>query len=160
VLLLVAGGVPSPVAEAALRQKEESMDLPNRVQVELEFGFSEEKAPDALAILISGYYMFKSLGDAPRRFRENYPEVFNSSEESMMADGSTRIEAEAQTIAALEQYFDLLGKMVYMLGYELAEVMGVDYPRDEDISGHRLVVDGMNKEEVMNELNRIMNINN
>jgi len=47
-----------------------------------------------------------------------------------------------------------------MLGYELAEVMGVDYPRDEDISGHRLVVDGMNKEEVMNELNRIMNINN
>ena len=137
------------------------MDLPGRVQVELEFGFSEDKAEDALAILISGYYMFKSLGTAPRRFRENYPEVFNSAEESMMSDGSTRIEAEAQTIAALDQYFDLLGKMVYMLGYELAEKMGVDYPRDEEVADHRLVVgNDMNKEEVMNELNRIMNTNN
>jgi hypothetical protein len=136
------------------------MDLPGRVQVELEFGFSEDKAEDALAILISGYYMFQSLGNAPRRFRENYPEVFNSSEESMMSDGSTRAQAEEQTIKALEQYFDLLGKMIYMLGYELADEMGVDYPRDEEVSGHRLEVGGMNTEEVMNELSRIMNTNN
>jgi hypothetical protein len=137
------------------------MDLPGRVQVELEFGFSEDKAPDALAILISGYYMFKSLGNAPRRFRENYPEVFNSAEEQMMSDGSTRTQAEAQTIEALEQYFDLLGKMIYMLGYELADKMNVEFPVDEDEAGHRLVVDGaMSKEEVMNELSRIMNTNN
>ena len=132
------------------------MDLPGRVQVELEFGFSEEKAGDALAILISGYYMFKSLGKSPRRFRENYPEVFNASEEDLMAAGSTRSQAGDQTIEALEQYFDLLGKMIYMLGYELAEKMGVEYPVDEDKLEHRLVVDTMDAEEVMSEIKRIM----
>jgi len=132
------------------------MDLPGRVQVELEFGFAEEKAADALAILISGYYMFKSLGKSPRRFRENYPEVFNTAEEEMMAAGSTRSQASDQTIEALEQYFDLLGKMIYMLGYELADKMGVEYPRDEEESDHRLVLDTMNTEEVMSEIKRIM----
>jgi hypothetical protein len=132
------------------------MDLPGRVQVELEFGFAEEKAEDALAILISGYYMFKSLGKSPRRFRENYPEVFNTAEEEMMAAGSTRSQASDQTIEALEQYFDLLGKMIYMLGYELAEEMGVAYPKDEEESDHRLVLDTMNPEEVMSEIKRIM----
>ena len=133
------------------------MELPiDRVKVDLEFGFSKDKAEDALAILISGYYMFQSLGEAPARFRSNYPEVFMKSEQGMIKDGFTTAEAESNTLEALEQYFDLLGKMIYMLGYELADVMGADFPRDEDHSDARQVSD-INKEEVMSELSRILN---
>ena len=133
------------------------MELPiDRVKVDLEFGFSRDKADDALAILISGYYMFKSLEEDPHRFRANYPEVFATSEKSMIEDGLTSAEAESYTAEALVQYFDLLGKMIYMLGYELADVMGADFPRDEDHSDARQVSD-INKEEVMSELSRILN---
>ena len=103
--------------------------------------------------------MLESFQKAKHRFRSNYPEVFTSSEEMMIADGLTQTEAESNTIQALDQYFDLLGKMVYMLGYELAQELGVPFPEEETIIAHRQVSD-LNQEEVMNELNRIMNTNN
>lgn len=133
--------------------------MDNRVKVDLQFGFNKDQAEEALAILISGYYMLESFQKAKHRFRSNYPEVFTSSEEMMIADGLTEAEAESNTIQALDQYFDLLGKMVYMLGYELAQEMGAPFPEEEAIVAHREVSD-LDKEEVMNELNRIMNINN
>lgn len=133
--------------------------MDDRVKVDLQFGFNKDQAEEALAILISGYYMLESFQKAKHRFRNNYPEVFTSSEEMMIADGLTQTEAESNTIQALEQYFDLLGKMVYMLGYELAQELGAPFPEEEDITQHRKVTD-LDKEEVMNELNRIMNTNN
>ena len=136
------------------------MELPiDRVKVDLEFGFSRDKADDALAILISGYYMFKSLEEDPHRFRANYPEVFATSEKSMIEDGLTSAEAESYTAEALVQYFDLLGKMIYMLGYELAGAMDAPFPEDDDLTAHRQVSD-LDKQEVMSELERIMNSNN
>lgn len=133
--------------------------MDDRVKVDLQFGFNRDQAEEALAILISGYYMLESFQKAKHRFRSNYPEVFSSAEEMMIADGLTQTEAENNTIKALDQYFDLLGKMVYMLGYELAQEMGAPFPEEEGIVAHRQVSD-INEEEVMNELNRIMNINN
>jgi hypothetical protein len=133
--------------------------MEDRVKVDLQFGFQREQAEEALAILISGYYMLESFQKAKHRFRSNYPEVFTSSEEMMIADGLTQTEAESNTIQALEQYFDLLGKMVYMLGYELAQELGAPFPEEETIVAHRQVSD-LDQEEVMNELSRIMNINN
>ena len=133
----------------------------NRVKVDLQFGFNEDQAEEALAILISGRFMFEAFQEQRARFRSNYPEVFSKSEELMIADGATPDEAAKQTLSALEQYFDLLGKMLYMLGYELAEEMNVPYPVDDELDKHREVSDTpMNEEEVMSELARIMNINN
>jgi hypothetical protein len=133
----------------------------NRVKVDLQFGFNPDQAEEALAILISGRFMFESFQEQRSRFRSNYPEVFSKSEELMIADGATPEEAAKQTLSALEQYFDLLGKMLYMLGYELAEEMAVPYPVDDELNKHRTVSDTlMNEEEVMSELARIMNINN
>jgi hypothetical protein len=130
-----------------------------RIKVDLEFGFSKDSAPDALAILISGYYMFKAFESSPHRFRENYPEVFESGEKEMISEGLTPDEAAKQTIAALDQYFDLLGKMVYMLGYELAEVMEAPFPREEVHASRRITEDmaDLDDEEVMSELTRILN---
>ena len=105
--------------------------------------------------------MFEAFQEQRARFRSNYPEVFSKSEELMIAEGATPEEAAKQTLSALEQYFDLLGKMLYMLGYELAEEMSVPYPTNDDLDAHREVKDTpLNEEEVMNELARIMNINN
>lgn len=133
----------------------------NRVKVDLQFGFNRDQAEEALAILISGRFMFEAFQEQRSRFRSNYPEVFSKSEEMMIADGATPEEAAKQTLNALEQYFDLLGKMVYMLGYELAEAMNAPYPVDEELDKHREVSDTpLNEEEVMSELARIMNINN
>lgn len=133
--------------------------MDDRVKVDLQFGFNRDQAEEALAILISGYYMLESFQKAKHRFRSNYPEVFSSAEEMMIADGLTQTEAENNTIKALDQYFDLLGKMVYMLGYELAQEMGAPFPEEDTIVAHRQVSE-LDEEEVMNELNRIMNINN
>ena len=133
--------------------------MEDKVKVDFTFSFKDEQAEEALAILISGYYMLESFQKAKHRFRSNYPEVFTSSEEMMIADGLTQTEAENNTIQALDQYFDLLGKMVYMLGYELAQELGAPFPEEETIVAHRQVSD-LNQEEVMNELNRIMNTNN
>jgi hypothetical protein len=133
----------------------------NRVKVDLQFGFNPDQAEEALAILISGRFMFEAFQEQRARFRSNYPEVFSKSEELMIADGATPDQATKNTLDALEQYFDLLGKMLYMLGYELAEEMAVPYPTNDELDKHREVSDTpMNEEEVMNELARIMNINN
>lgn len=133
----------------------------NRVKVDLQFGFNPDQAEEALAILISGRFMFEAFQGQRARFRSSYPEVFSNSEELMIADGATPDEAAKNTLDALEQYFDLLGKMLYMLGYELAEEMAVPYPVDDKLDSHREVSDTpLNEEEVMSELARIININN
>ena len=131
----------------------------DRVVVDLQFGFGKDQAEEALAILISGHYMFDAFKSAKHRFRNNYPEVFTSSEEMMIRDGMTEQQAEDNTIEALDQYFDLLSKMIYMLGYELAQSMGAPFPEEEAIVAFRQESD-LNKEEVMSELERIMNSNN
>lgn len=132
-----------------------------RVVVDLHYGFKEEDAAEALAILISGHYMFKAFQEQRARFRNNYPEVFSKSEEMMIEDGLTPDQATKNTLEALDQYFDLLSKMVYMLGFELATSMEVPFPVDDEIGQYRHVSDNpMNEEEVMSELARIMNINN
>ena len=131
----------------------------DKVKVDLQFGFNKDQAEEALAILISGFYMLESFKKAKHRFRSNYPEVFTSSEEMMIEDGLTEQQAEDNTIQALDQYFDLLQKMVYMLGYELAQELGAPFPEEDAIVAHRQVSD-LDQEEVMNELSRIMNTNN
>ena len=131
----------------------------DRVVVDLQYGFGKDQAEEALAILISGYYMFGAFREAKHRFRDNYPEVFTTSEEMMIKDGLTAEQAAEDTIQALDQYFDLLGKMIYMLGYELAGAMDAPFPEDDDLTAHRQVSD-LDKQEVMSELERIMNSNN
>jgi len=133
----------------------------NGVKVDLQFGFRQEQAEEALAILISGRFMFEAFQEQRARFRSNYPEVFSKAEEMMIEEGITPEQAAKNTLHALEQYFDLLGKMIYMLGYELAQEMEVPYPVNEELDKHRVVSDTpMSEEEVMSELSRIMNINN
>lgn len=130
-----------------------------RIVVDLHYGFNQEDATEALAILISGHYMFKAFQEQRARFRSNYPEVFSKSEEMMIEDGMTPDQATHNTLEALEQYFDLLSKMVYMLGFELAAAMEVPFPVDDEIGQYRKVSDNpMNEEEVMSELARIMNL--
>jgi hypothetical protein len=131
----------------------------NRVTVDLHYGFSKGDANDALNILISGFYMLKSFQADRVRFRDAFPEVFTKSEEEMVALGATEEEAVDATYQALEQYFDLLSKLVYMLGYELATEMEAPFPEDPDLTSNRTVSD-LNKKEVMDELERIMNTNN
>jgi len=131
----------------------------DRVKVDLQFGFKQENAEEALSILISGFYMLKSFQSDRPRFRDAFPEVFVKGETEMVQMGATEEEAVDATYSALEQYFDLLSKMIYMLGYELATEMNAPFPEDEELTQHRTVTD-LDKEEVMNELNRIMNINN
>ncbi len=134
-------------------------DAMDRVTVDLQFGFSKDKADDALSILISGFYMIKSFDSDLVRFRDSFPEVFAKGEADLVRMGATEEEAVDATYQALDQYFDLLSKMIYMLGYELAAEMNVPFPEDEEINSHRQVSD-LDKEEVMNELSRIMNTNN
>jgi hypothetical protein len=139
------------------------MDIPDdRLKVDLRFGFSKDNAPDALAILISGYYMFKAFESSPHRFRENYPEVFESGEKKMISEGASPEEATKYTIAALDQYFDLLGKLIYMLGYELADVMKAPFPRNEMHDEREITEDivDLDDGEVMSELARILNTRN
>ena len=135
---------------------EGSMD---RVKVDLQFGFNQENAEQALNILISGFYMLKSFQSDRVRFRDAFPEVFVRGEQDLISQGATEDQAMEATYEALDQYFDLLSKMIYMLGYELAAEMKAPFPEDEELTQHRTVTD-LDKEEVMNELNRIMNINN
>jgi len=103
--------------------------------------------------------MLKSFNSDRVRFRESFPEVFKSGEDNLIALGASPEEAVDATYEALQEYFDLLSKMIYMLGYELASEMKAPFPEDEDLTQHRTVTD-LDKEEVMNELNRIMNISN
>lgn len=131
----------------------------DRVKVDLSFGFNKADADEALQILISGFYMLKSFNSDRVRFRESFPEVFKTGEENLIMLGASHEEAVDATYQALEQYFDLLSKMVYMLGYELASEMKAPFPEEKELTQHRQVSD-LDKEEVMNELNRIMNINN
>jgi hypothetical protein len=131
----------------------------NKVTVDLHYGFSKEDANDALNILISGFYMLKSFQSDRVRFRAAFPEVFAKGEEQMVALGSTEEEAVDATYEALDQYFDLLSKMVYMLGYELAVEMEAPFPEEPDLTSNRTVSD-LDKKEVMDELERIMNTNN
>jgi hypothetical protein len=138
------------------KHMEASMD---KVKVDLSFGFSKADAEEALQILVSGFYMLKSFNSDRVRFRESFPEVFKTGEENLVTLGATEEEAVDATYQALEQYFDLLSKMVYMLGYELASEMKAPFPEEEELTQHRTVTE-LDKEEVMNELNRIMNINN
>jgi len=77
----------------------------------------------------------------------------------MVELGATEEEAVDATYDALDQYFDLLSKMVYMLGYELATEMEAPFPEEPDLTSNRTVSD-LNKKEVMDELERIMNTNN
>jgi hypothetical protein len=46
-----------------------------------------------------------------------------------------------------------------MLGYELAAEMKAPFPEEEELTSHRQVSE-LDKKEVMNELERIMNTNN
>jgi hypothetical protein len=133
------------------------MEVPkDRVKVDLQFGFGKDQADEALQILISGFYMLKSFQSDRVRFRDAFPEVFTRGESEMVDMGATPEEAVDATYSALDQYFDLLSKMIYMLGYELAAEMNAPFPEDEEISGHRRV-DDLDKEEVMNELEKILN---
>jgi hypothetical protein len=150
-------GIPLARNKAALWQKEEAMD--DRVKVDLQFGFNKDQAEEALQILISGFYMLKSFQSDRVRFRSSFPEVFIKAEDELVQMGAKEEEAIDATYNALDQYFDLLSKMIYMLGYELAAELQAPFPEDTDISSHRQVTD-LDKEEVMNELERIMNINN
>lgn len=131
----------------------------NKVKVDLQFGFSKGDADEALSILISGFYMLKSFQADRVRFRGAFPEVFAKGEAEMVEMGATEEQAMDATYDALEQYFDLLSKMVYMLGYELASEMEAPFPEDPDLTSHRQVSE-LDKKEVMDELERIMNTNN
>lgn len=136
------------------------MEVPmDGVKVDLQFGFKKEQAEEALQILISGFYMLKSFQSDRVRFRDSFPEVFVKAEEELVQMGATVEESVEATYNALDQYFDLLSKMIYMLGFELAVELQAPFPEDPDISSHRQVTD-LDKEEVMNELERIMNLNN
>jgi hypothetical protein len=155
---LRGGGAGLPPEEYS--QQGGAMDAQNNgVVVDLHFGFREEQAEEALQILISGFYMLKSFQSDRPRFRSAFPEVFTKGEQELVEQGATEEQAVSATYDALDQYFDLLSKMIYMLGYELASEMKVPFPEEEEITQHRTVSD-LNKEEVMSELERIMNLNN
>lgn len=131
----------------------------SEIDVKIEAGFSEESAELHLSA-------FKTIIEAsahviadPKRMLEAYGDYFKPVIEEAIRQGAMN-EDDAWDMAsqALARLFIINQRLAFMVGTELAEALGASPLDTDDMVDpiYRIKDKDMNKEEVMEELSRIM----